>query len=69
MDLDTEFTGDFFGDCHNNTMISLNVLNREEGTLKAQNLQTFEYIFSRNIINLQFEKSKSNIYLPLLRKG
>lgn len=48
-------------------MVSLNILNREEGALKAQNLQTFEYIFSRNII--QFEKSKSNIYHPALEKG
>lgn len=50
-------------------MISLNILNREEGTLKSQNLQTFEYISSRNIVNLQFERPKNNIYLPVLEKG
>lgn len=49
-------------------MISLNVLNREEGTLKPQNLQTFEYTFSKNIKYLQLEKSKRNIYLPALAK-
>lgn len=57
----------FFWRLPHNSMISLNILNREEGTLKAQNLQTSEYIFSRNMI--QFEKSKSNICHPALEKG